>query len=113
MNDIKDTEARVNVTFSGANGDLPDPVMFQATDGDIRAWVTEAVRTGGVPGIPAAPNADFSDFVIDRFTATEARPWNLLAVRPKTPFGFATCDHCTECFLKRVGRSCCGCGSKR
>lgn len=87
MNDIKDTEARVNVTFSGSNGDLPDPVMFQSTDADIKAWVTEAVRTGGIPGIAAAPNADFSDFVIDRFTATEARPHNLLAVRPKTPFG--------------------------
>jgi hypothetical protein len=87
MNAIKDTEARINVTFSGSNGDLPDPVMFQATDGDIRAWVTEAVRTGGIPGIAAAPNADFSDFVIDRFAATGARPHNLLVVRPKTPFG--------------------------
>ena len=89
MNDIKDNEARVNVTFSGSNGDLPDPVMFQATDGDIKAWVTEAVRNGGIPGIPAAPNADFSDFVIDRFAATEARPYALLSVRPKTPFGLS------------------------
>ena len=89
MNDIKDTEARVNITFAGQNGDLPDPVMFQATDGDIKAWVTEAVRGGGVPGIAAAPNADFSDFVVDRFAATEARPYSLLSVRPKTPFGFS------------------------
>jgi hypothetical protein len=87
MNEIKETEARVNVTFSGSNGDLPDLVMFQATDADIKAWVTEAVRTGGVPGIAAAPNADFSDFVVDRFAATDARPWNLLQLRPKTPFG--------------------------
>ena len=113
MNEIKDTEARVNVTFAGSNGDLPDPVMFQATDGDIKAWVTEAVRTGGIPGIAAAPNADFSDFVIDRFAATEARPYNLLTLRPKTPFGFASCDHCKYCFVKAVGGACCGCGTKR
>lgn len=87
MNDIKDNEARVNVTYNAQNGDLPDPVMFQATDGDIKAWVTEAVRNGGIPGIAAAPNADFSDFVIDRFAATDVRPYSLLSVRPKTPFG--------------------------
>jgi hypothetical protein len=88
MNEIKDNEARVNVTWAGTNGDLPDPVFFQATDGDIKNWVTEAVRTGGVPGIPAAPNADFSDYVIDRFAATEVRPYALIQVRAKTPFGF-------------------------
>lgn len=87
MNGIQDTEARVNVTFSGSNGDLPDPVLFQAGDADIKTWVTEAVRTGGVPGIAAAPNADFSDFVVDRFAASEARPWNYIVLRPKTPFG--------------------------
>jgi hypothetical protein len=87
MNDIKDTEACVNVTHNGRNGDLRDPVMFQATDTDIKAWVTEAVRTGGVPGLDAAPDADFSDFVVDRFVATEVRPWNYIVLRPKTPFG--------------------------
>jgi hypothetical protein len=87
MNDIKDTEARVNITYGGQNGDLPDPVMFQSTDADIKAWVTEAVRTGGIPGIAAAPNADFGDFVVDRFVATEVRPHHLISVRPKTPFG--------------------------
>lgn len=85
-------EARVNVTYSGKNGDLPDPVHFDSTDGDVRAWVTEAVRTGGVPGIPADPNADFRDFVIDRFPAPAnpvqgERSWNLISLRPKTPFG--------------------------
>jgi hypothetical protein len=81
-------QARLNVTYGGANGDLPDPVSFDATDGDIRQWITEAVRTGGVPGVAAAPNADFHDFVVDRFPPTEARPYNLIQVRPKTPFGF-------------------------
>ncbi len=83
-------EARVNITWAGQNGDLPDPVAYDATDGDVRQWVTEAVRTGGVPGITAAPNAGFRDFVIDRFPATGARPYNLIQIRPKTPFGAPT-----------------------
>lgn len=84
---VLDTEARVNVTFAGSNGDLPDTVALDATDAAIKAWVSEAVRSGGIPGITAAPNADFNDFVVDRFGPTEVRPWNLISVRPKTPFG--------------------------
>ncbi len=80
-------QARVNITFSGSNGDLPDPVAFDAPDADVKRWVTEAVRTGGVPGIAASPNADFADFVVDRFEATDVRPHRYLMVRPKTPFG--------------------------
>lgn len=80
-------EARVNVTWNGENGELPDPVFFDSTDTDIRGMVTEAVRSGGVPGIPADANADFQDFVLSRFPANEARPYNLIVVRPKTPFG--------------------------
>ena len=63
------------------------PVSFDATDGDIRQMVTEAVRSGSVPGILADSTADFTDFVVDRFDATEARPNKLISVRPKTPFG--------------------------
>lgn len=88
MEDLVATDARVNVTYAGENGDLPDPVHFDSTDGDIRQWVTEAVVNGGVPGIPATPNADFTDFVVDRFAATEDVPYNRIMVRPKTPFGF-------------------------
>lgn len=84
---MDDQQARVNVTYGGQNGDLPDPVSYTATDGDVKQWVTEAVRTGGIPGIPANPRADFTDFVVDRFPATEARPYAALYVRPKTPFG--------------------------
>ena len=87
MNDIKENEARLNVTWAGQNGDLPDPVFFQSTDGDVKNWVTEAVRAGSIPGIAADPNADFTDFVVDRFTATEARPYALIQIRAKTPFG--------------------------
>jgi len=84
---IQDYEARVNVTYGGENGDLPDPVNFEASDADVKAWVTEAVRNGNIPGIPADPDADFSDFVVDRYSANETRPYRLFQIRPKTPFG--------------------------
>lgn len=80
-------EARVNITFAGCNGDLADTVNRDASDADVKRWVTEAVRTGSVPGIAADPNADFQDFVVDRFDANETRPYALRQVRPKTPFG--------------------------
>ena len=84
---MEDFEARVNVTYSGQNGDLPDAVSFDATDDVVRGWITEAVQGGSVPGIPADPNADFSDFVVDRFSANQDRDYNLIQLRPKTPFG--------------------------
>lgn len=79
-------QARVNITYRAQNADLPDPVDFDATDVDVRRWVTEAVRAG-IPGIAADPTADFADFVIDRFEADDVNPLNRLLVRPKTPFG--------------------------
>ncbi|MFQ6011386.1 MAG: hypothetical protein ACE5KG_04360 [Nitrososphaerales archaeon] len=84
---IQGNEARVNVTWNGQNGDLPDPVYFESTDGDIRQMVTEAIQGGTVPGMPADPNANFSDFVVDRFSRNEERPYNYIQIRPKTPFG--------------------------
>ena len=84
---IQPDEAVVNVTFSGQNGELPDPVNFQAGDGDVKGWVAEAIRTGSIPGLHAAGNVNLGDYVVDRFPATEARPYNLIQVRPKTAFG--------------------------
>lgn len=84
---INDTEARINVTWAGNNADFPDPVSRDATDADIKMWVTETIQTVGLPGMPADPGASFEDFVIDRFEPTEARPYRLFALRPKTPFG--------------------------
>lgn len=84
---LNNDEARVNVTWQGQNGDLPDPVYVNSTDADLKQMVTEAVRGGDVPGLRADRNANFADFVVDRFGPTEARPWNLIAIRPKTPFG--------------------------
>jgi hypothetical protein len=80
-------EARVHVTYSGHFGELPDPVQADAPESDIKAWVTEALRGGGIPGIPMQPNADLTDFVLERFAPAEGRPTHVLSVRPKTPFG--------------------------
>ncbi len=82
-----DINARVNITWAGQNGDLPDPVAYTATNGDILQWVTEAVRAGDVPGIAGDRRATFHDFVVDRYPASGVRPYNLIQVRPKTPFG--------------------------
>ncbi len=87
QNSVLENEARVNITWKGANGDLVSPVLFDSRDEDIRGWVQEAVRTGTVPGIPQDEGADFSDFVVDRFGPSEVRPHNALFLRPKTPFG--------------------------
>lgn len=83
---MDDPNARLNVTINGQNGDYPDPVSYDATDGDVRQIATEAIRTGYIPGIDADANADLADFVIDRFPATDELPSRLM-VRPKTPFG--------------------------
>lgn len=80
-------EARVNVTWKGQNGDLTDTVAVDATNGEVLQWITEAVRTGSIPGITADMRADFRDYVVDRFGANDARPYNLIQIRPKTPFG--------------------------
>jgi hypothetical protein len=78
--------ARLNVTYGGQNGDYPDPVDFNNADGDVKQVATEAIRTGYIPGIPADPAADLTDFVVERYPATEELPPRLM-LRPKTPFG--------------------------
>lgn len=83
---IDTNQARVLVTYGGASSELPDSVNKDANDADVKGWVTEAIRTGGIPGI-AAVDADLRDYVVDRFPPTEQRAYNLIAIRPKTPFG--------------------------
>jgi len=85
--EIRPDQARLNVTWQGANGDLPDPVPFDGTAGDLKQIASEAVSNGDIPGIGADPNVNFGDFVVDRFNATQEVPYNRIFVRPKTPFG--------------------------
>ena len=79
--------AQLNITFSGLNGDLPDPVAFDASNADIIRMAQEAIRNGSVPGIKADPDADLSGFEVDRFQATEAIPTPRVFIRPSTSFG--------------------------
>jgi hypothetical protein len=87
MPDLANTEARVNLTWNGQNSDLPNPVYVDTPDSDIKNWLAEAVRNGDMPGMSLDLNVDLENYVVDRFQPTEERPWHLIAVRPKTPFG--------------------------
>jgi hypothetical protein len=90
-------EARVNVTYKNRdrepeNFELPDPVAFVASDADIKGWVSEAIRTGSIPGIVADPNVDLTGYVVDRFPAPAnpapgQRNYAMLQIRPKTEYG--------------------------
>jgi hypothetical protein len=79
--------ARLNITWDGQNGELPDAVPYDATDGDLKQMATEAVANGDVPGIRAAANVDLTDFVLDRYNATDEIPYARVFIRPKVPFG--------------------------
>jgi len=84
---VPDGTARLNITYQGNNGDLPDPVLVDASDEQIRRMASEALLAGNIPGIPAVANVNLADFVVDRFAATKARPYSMIQLRPKTPFG--------------------------
>jgi len=84
---INQDQARLGVTWSGQYGELPDLVFYNSADSDIRQFATEAVRGGSIPGIQSDQTVSFQDFVIERFPSTVDRPYNLLQLRPKTPFG--------------------------
>lgn len=84
--------ARLNITWGGYNADLPDFVAIDLSDAELKRIAQEAVRNG-FPGMPADPNANLTDFVIDPpvgsrpYPPTEVRPYQLLVGRPGTPFG--------------------------
>jgi hypothetical protein len=78
--------ARLNITYQGQNGDLPDMIQYDLDDDNIRAMAAEAVQGGDVPGIGAYPSARFTDFKVDRFPATDEVQHNRLFLRPKTTF---------------------------
>jgi len=80
-------EARLNITYGGQNADLADPVSFDAADGDIKTWAAEAIANGSVPGLAEDTDPDFTDFIVDRFASNAERDYNLIQLRPKTPFG--------------------------
>lgn len=81
--------ARLNITYQNQQGELPDPVSYDAPDHDIRAWAEEAIRGGGVAGIDAHAAADLTDFVVERFPARDDIPHARISIRPKTAFGLS------------------------
>ncbi len=85
-------EARVNTTTNRQNFERPDPVHYQAGDGDTKGGAAEAIRTGSIPGVAADPNVNLQNYMVDRFDAPAApaagqRDYNLIQVRPKTAYG--------------------------
>jgi len=84
---LPENMARLTITYNGQQGDLPDAVTYDSTDADLKQGATEAVRAGDIPGIDAAPEADFTDFIVDRYSANAGVPYARLSLRPKTPFG--------------------------
>jgi hypothetical protein len=84
---IPEGMARLNVTWAGSNGDLPDPVPYDATNDELKHMAAESVLSGYIPGIPADAGVDLTDFVVDRFTASADVPYARVFIRPKTPFG--------------------------
>lgn len=97
---VDNTMARLSITYSGQQGDMPDLVPYDVTDDDLRRIATEAVRDGYVPGIDAFADVDFTDFVVDRFPARDDVPFNRLSLRPKTPFG--AFDQVSEEVVKKL-----------
>jgi len=79
--------ARLTITYNGQQGDLPDAVPYDMTDADLKQVATECVHNGDIPGIDADNDANFVDFVVDRFPARDDVRFNRLSLRPKTPFG--------------------------
>ncbi len=85
---IERNQALVNITHKRKNGEMADPVSYDATDGDIRGWVSESIRHGYIRGIDADPTVNLTDYVIERFPIEAGvRDHNLIMVRPKTEFG--------------------------
>ncbi len=87
--EIREDEARVNVTWKGENGDMVNPVPWGAPHGDILAFAAESIRNGGVIGITADPAADLKDFRVDPHPAKPdgGYSYNRFTIRPKTAFG--------------------------
>ena len=87
MDEIQVGFGKLNVTFGGSNGELNDPVPYDADDATLRQMAEESIRGGYILGIQADPNADLTDFVVDRFPATVDVNYNRIFIRPKVPFG--------------------------
>lgn len=83
--------AAVSVTWRGETGDLADPMRYDASEAEVLAAATEAIRSGAVRGVRADRMADLADFRVERLPADVAsgRQMPTLLIRPKTAYGDA------------------------
>jgi len=72
------------VVLDGELGECPDQIPYDAPEGDIRTWATEAVA-GGLPGIDPQ-EVDLTDFKVRRLPSKDGLPDRVM-VRPKTEVG--------------------------
>lgn len=92
MADNENALAKLTITYNGQQGDLPDEVMFDSSDNELKRMAAEAVRGGDIPGIDGVADVDLADFVVDRFPQRDDVPFNRVSIRPKTPFGNEVCS---------------------
>lgn len=91
--DIMENEAVVILAVKGQMGEMVDssnkltPIPYDASNENVLEWIGEAVRSGNVRSIEADSDLDLKDYVVDRMPATADRPYNMVMVYPKTPFG--------------------------
>lgn len=85
--EVNDGYAVLNITYDGQQGELPDPINFDAADSDIRQWAKEAIQGGGIQGINQDTDADLTSFVVERFPPGNGIDFARVSLRPKTAFG--------------------------
>ena len=86
VNAVNEYEAKLNITFMSQNGDLNDPVSWDARDADLFAFAGEAIRNGNVRGIDQRAEVDFDGYMVERVEAKDGLPRRLM-IRPKMTFG--------------------------
>jgi len=77
--------AELLVTYSGVNATYPSQVDADSSNDSVMSFLREAAQAGELTGIPT--NADFTDFVVERFPDTTNRGLSTIMVRPKVTFG--------------------------
>jgi len=83
----------LNITYNGLSADYPMDTMAPLSDADVRRIAVEVVRSGGLRGLVIANLADgaFDNYVVDRFDGPAGERGARIYLRPKVPFGAATC----------------------
>ena len=87
MSESISDRAIVSVTWQGAHGALPDSIAAQTPTLEVLMMLEEAIRTGGIPGIPADLRVDLTDYTIDRPQVAGGDSPQRLIARPKTDYG--------------------------